>query len=117
MSVLSMGLQAHTIRHTAFGPYDTYCMFLRAVLGQQVRRARACRSPGCGVLIRGRQDYCEVHCWFASHDYAIGSFSWYCKSLGLKEWAIRRKIQDEAARSRGRRRVARLLKEIGKVRA
>ena len=96
MSVLTIGLQAHTINHGHFGPYDDYCMVLRAVLGQQVRRARA------GSV--------EALCWFASHDYCIGSFTWYCKQLGLKEWAIRRKIRDVAARSQSRRRVSRLLK-------
>ncbi len=102
MSVLSVGLKAHTIQRTAFGPYDPYCMFLRAVLGQQVRRARA-------------GDVAAL-CWFASHDSAIGSFHWYCLSLGLKEMAIRRKVSDYAARTQARRRVSRLLKEIGKVR-
>ncbi len=64
MWVLNLGLKAHTIRHAHFGPYDDYCMLLRTVLGQQVRRARA----GDAVAL----------CWFASYEYAIGSFVWYC---------------------------------------
>ncbi len=84
MQVESLGIRAHTIRQVQFGPYDPYCMLLRVVSGS--------RCVGCGG------DAIAL-CWFASYEYAIGSFVWYCHQHVLKPEPVRGRIRDAVSKS------------------